>query len=625
MKKNIKQCFKNFIQKFKYFIPHSSLKKNGEDEIEYSSVTFARWLIAIGLWGFTLFSIYILYIFHDLPNIDDLEELQRERKVTILDNEGNILANFGDLYGNYIYYYEIPRDLRNAVIATEDRRYFEHWGVDPLGIIRAAYVNFKAGYTVQGGSTITQQLAKIVFLTPKKTLKRKIQEALLALQLEYKYSKQQILAIYLNRVYLGAGLYGIDAASKYYFGKNVKNLNLYESAIIAGLLKAPSKFSPTNNIELSGQRAYQVLLNMYDEAFISKHQLMEASKNPVNIETQMMGSIRRHYFTRWIYEQIPHYISDRKSDIIVKTTLNLKFQKIAEKILRQKLNNISAKRQVEQGAVVILDKTGRILTMVGGKDFSSSSFNRVTQAKRQAGSAFKLFVYAAAMQAGYTPTDKMTDENITYGDWNPQNFHKNYLGLITLEEAFKKSINTIAVKLAHKVGIHNVIRIAKDLGIKEYIEPNLSIALGTTSITLLELTAAYAAIANSGFYNEPYAIQYIKQEDSGKFLYVRPYPTPKRVLNEDAVYNLNKMLVETVRTGTAKAARSDFLIAGKTGTSQDFRDAWFAGYSSHNAIGVWLGNDNYTPTKYVSGGTFPTRIARDILRKIHPYAQHKIN
>ncbi|MEQ9115935.1 MAG: PBP1A family penicillin-binding protein [Rickettsiales bacterium] len=621
MKHKIKQHLKKLLHKLRYFTPHLPVKKHIDTDIEYTPFNLFRWTVAAGLWGFTIFTIYILYIFHDLPDIDDLEELNRERKVTILDSNDTVLANFGDLYGHYINYFEIPRHLRNAVIATEDRKFFDHWGVDPIGITRAAYANFKAGYTVQGGSTITQQLAKIVFLSPKRTIKRKLQEALLAIQLEHRYTKQQLLAIYLNRVYLGAGIYGIDSASKYYFGKNVKDLNLYESAIIAGLLKAPSRFSPTNNIELAGQRAYQVLLNMYDAGYISQKQLEDANKNPVKIETRMLGAIKRHYFTRWVYNQLPNLIKDRKSDLIVKTTLNLKFQKIAEQALKRWLKPISESRKVEQGAIVVLDKNSRIIAMVGGREFTSSPFNRATQAKRQAGSAFKLFVYAAAMEAGYTPSSKMEDKEISFGEWTPENYHKEFLGVMNLETAFKKSINTVAVQLAQEVGVANVVKAAKKMGVRSPIEHNLSIALGTTSVSLLELTNAYATILNRGKFNKPYTIQYIRKAEDGEFLYVKPFVEPKQVLSKDAVDSLDRLLTEAVRSGTAKYVRSNFRISAKTGTSQDFRDAWFAGYSNDVAIGVWMGNDNYSPMDKITGGTYPTYVARSIFRKINPYFQ----
>jgi penicillin-binding protein 1A len=576
-----------------------------------------KWFLIFGFWFGTAFCLYLLYIFHDLPSIDKLDTVSRSRRVTILDNRGAVLATYGDIYGYYVNYHEIPRNLRNAVIATEDRKFFNHFGIDVWGIVRAAYANFVAGRTVQGGSTITQQLAKIVFLKPKRNLQRKLQEALLAVELEMKYSKQEILAIYLNRVYLGAGLYGIDSAAKYYFGKNVQELNLYESAIIAGLLKAPSKFSPTSNAEMSGHRAYQVLHNMLEEGYINKKQVEYALSNPVILNTTMLGSVRRDYFTNWIYEQIDTYVSDKDKDVIVKTTLDSKIQNVARGIVNSQLKEIDENRKVSQGASVVLDRTGQIVAMVGGRDFKGSSFNRVTQAMRQPGSAFKVFVYATAMENGYSPEDTIVDKAISYGKWSPKNFNKNFLGEISLEEAFAKSINTVAVQLAHSVGINNVIKTAHRMGIQSHLDQNLALALGASSVNLLELTSAFGTIANNGYVVEPYAINYIMNNKTGEFLYVRHNTDPIRAISEEAASKMQVLLEKAVEIGTARSVKSDFKIGGKTGTSQDFRDAWFVGYTNKFLIGVWLGNDDYTPTKYVSGGTYPAIIARNILRKIN--------
>ena len=596
-------------------------KKDDKELVQHEETTqhffLLKWFLIICLWCGTAFSIYLLYIFRDLPSIDTLDNTSHTRRVTILDNRDSILATYGDIYGYYVTYHEIPRNLRNAVLATEDRKFFNHFGVDIMGIIRAAYANFKAGRTVQGGSTITQQLAKIVFLKPKRNIQRKLQEALLAIELEMKYSKEQILAIYLNRVYLGAGIYGIDAAAKYYFGKNVQNLNLYESAIIAGLLKAPSKYSPTNNADQSGYRAYQVLNNMLEEGYINKKQLEEAISTPVVLNTSMMGSVRRDYFTNWVYEQLDNYLSTNDKDVVVKTTLDIKIQNIALKTVDNQLKQISEKRRVEQGATIILDRSGQILSMVGGREFKGSSFNRVTQAMRQSGSAFKVFVYTTAMEQGYSPDDKIEDKEIAYGSWSPKNFNKNFLGYISLEEAFAKSINTAAVQLADMVGVNNVVKTAHRMGIQSRLDHNLALALGVSSVTLLEMTAAYGAIANNGYLVEPYAIQYITNNKTGEFLYVKPAPEKIKVIKEEAAYKMQHMLEKTVEMGTARKVKSDFRVGGKTGTSQDFRDAWFIGYSDQFLIGVWLGNDDYTPTKFVSGGTYPAIIARDILRKIN--------
>ena len=576
-----------------------------------------KWFLIVCFWLGTVFSVYLLYIFRDLPSIDKLEAVSRARKVTILDNRGEVLATYGDIYGYYVGYHEIPRNLRNAVLATEDRKFFNHFGVDVWGILRAAYANFRAGRTVQGGSTVTQQLAKIVFLKPNRNIQRKLQEALLAIELEMKYTKEQIFAIYLNRVYLGAGLYGIDAAAKYYFGKNVQDLDLYESAIIAGLLKAPSKYSPTNNPEMSGHRAYQVLHNMFEEGYINKKQLDQALSTSVELNTTMLGSVRRDYFTNWVYEQVDNYILDKDHDIVIKTTLDSKIQSVAHNVLDSQLKAIDQTRKVEQGASVILDRTGQILAMVGGREFKGSSFNRATQAMRQSGSAFKVFVYTAAMEQGYSPNDVIEDKEIYYGTWSPKNFNKNFLGKISLQEAFARSINTVAVQLAESVGVDNIIKTARRMGIHSQLDNNLAIALGVSSITLLEITSAYGALANNGYAVEPYAIQYIMNNKTGEFLYVKPEPTQVRVVSEHAADKMQMLLEQTVEVGTARYAKSEFKIGGKTGTSQDFRDAWFVGYTDKFLIGVWLGNDDYSPTKNVSGATYPVFIARDILRKIH--------
>lgn len=588
-----------------------------QNRIIFSPLVFLKWLIVIGLWIGTAFSGYMLYIFHDLPDIKKLEEVRTAHKVIILDYRDSVLATYGDVYGKYVDFHQIPRNLRNAVIATEDRRFFDHFGVDIYGIMRAAIVNIKAGHTVQGGSTITQQLAKIVFLSPERTLKRKLQEAMLAIELEQKYSKQQILSIYLNRVYLGSGIYGIDAAAKYYFGKNIRDINLYESAIIAGLLKAPTKFAPTNDLERSGERAYQILLNMQESGYITKTDLLDAENNPVQLNTSMMGKMRHHYFTDWIYEQTEQYVNNKSDDLIVKTTLNLAVQKNSEKIFKSYMDQIHETRRVEQGAVVVMSHTGEILAMIGGRDYATSPFNRATQAFRQPGSSFKVFVYATAMEGEYQLQDTIKDEPVSYQGWSPRNFNRNYLGNVMMQDAFAKSLNTVAVKLANQIGIRKVISKAHELGIQSELEPNLSLALGTSSVTLLEMTSAFTSIANGGYASNPHAIQYIRNSRSGEFLYVRPFTPAKRVLNEQSAMKMDQMLIYGVENGTAKAAKNKLVqIGGKTGTSQEFRDAWFLGYTKQYVVGVWLGNDNYTPTKFVSGGTYPTIIGRDILMQL---------
>ncbi|MCH9754175.1 MAG: PBP1A family penicillin-binding protein [Alphaproteobacteria bacterium] len=608
-----------FVSKVKRFLSTLKLDKKHKGIIFYF-----RYFIIIGAWLTTFFLAYLLYIFHDLPSIDAIAEpYQHGNKVTMLDNQGDVLAVYGDMHGKHVNYYEIPRDLINAVIATEDRKFFDHFGIDISGIIRATAANFRAGRTVQGGSTITQQLAKIMFLTSERKLTRKFKEAFLALEIERKYSKQQIITTYLNRAYMGSGIFGISAAAKYYFAKNVQDLNLYESALLAGLLKSPSRFSPNNNKDLSGSRAYQILLNMHEANFISNDQLKEATNSSVILDTKLMGSIRRDYFTNWVYDQIYDYVSSEDSgDIIVKTTFDKSIHSIAKSAFTREMKTIKEKRNANEGAVIIMDYNGNILSMIGGTDFSRSSFNRATQASRPSGSVFKTIVYTSAMENGFSPDNKIEDKPIKYDDWEPQNFHKNFLGEITLEEGFRKSLNTISIQLMEKVGVSKVIKTARKLGIESHIDYNLASALGSSSNTLLEITKAHGIIANNGLFLDTQSIDYIVNRKNDEPIYKKSNIIEKRVISADATEKMQFLLRRAVIDGSARKAASSFKVSGKTGTSQDFRDAWFIGYTDKHIIGVWIGNDDYSPTKYITGGTFPTIIARNILRQIH---KHKLD
>ena len=356
---------------------------------------------------------------------------------------------------------------------------------------------------------------------------------------------------------------------------------------------------------------------MYEEKYISKDRLDEALNHPVVINTSMLG-LKRDYFTDWIYEQVNSYVSgDLKHDLIVKTTLDSRVQNVASGALNTQLDEVSVERKIGQGATVVLDRSGRILGMIGGRRNKNDYFNRATQALRQAGSAFKVFVYATALEHGMNVEDQIEDKPISFGKWSPKNFNKNFLGLITLQEAFSKSINTISVRLTNKLGVKNVIETAKRMGINSPIEPNLSIALGTSSVTLLELTSAVGSIANRGYLVTPYAINSVIDNTNGQLLYHYQAPEPQVALSEDVVSKMTVLLEATVNSGTGRnVAVPQFQVWGKTGTSQDFRDAWFVGYTNKYLIGVWLGNDDYTPTKYVSGGTYPAIIAKKILKNI---------
>lgn len=576
-------------------------------------VQFIRHILILGAWGTLAVLIYVLYVAHDLPDISQLEKPRKGRKVTILDHNGQPVITYGHIYGYFVPYSNIPKNLVHAVISIEDKRFFKHFGVDIWGILRAFLVNLRAGgKVVQGGSTLTQQLAKIVFLSPARTLKRKAQEALLAIELERNYSKEQIMSIYLNRVYLGSGLYGIDSAAKYYFGKNVQDLNLYECVIIAGLLRAPSRLAPTGHPELAGQRAYQVLLNMLEQGYVSKDKINEAGQF-VKLNTSLLGSKDYGYFTSWVYENIGNYISSNEVDISVKTSLDKRIQTIAQTTLNRYLSAFGEEKKVSQGAVIVLNRQGKVLALVGGRDFSASPFNRATQSLRPAGSSFKIFVYTAAMEQGYTPESKFEDKPVKFGSWAPENYYKTFLGEVTLREAFAKSLNTVSVQLGYKIGVPSIIDIARKLGISAEIEHDLSITLGSPSVSLIEMAGVYATIANDGLFTNPYAIESIENSRTGDVLYVKHSTSLPRVIEKSTAMTMQALLRNAVLNGSGYAAITpEVEISGKTGTSQDWRDAWFLSFSNKYVVGVWVGNDDYSPMKRVSGSTYPTQIAKDI-------------
>ena len=594
---------KSFIEKVKRFLVIALHKRQSK------KILLLKYTVLSGVVFVTLFLGYLLYLFHDLPSVESLTHSHKRQQIVLLDNKDEVLSVYGDMHSNYMYYYEIPRNLINAVVATEDRKFFQHFGIDIMGIFRAAVTNFQAGRTVQGGSTISQQLAKISFLSSERTLNRKLKEALLALEIENRYSKQEIMEIYLNKVYLGSGIFGIPAAAKYYFAKNVQDLNLYECAILAGLLKSPSRFSPKNNRDLSGNRAYQILLNMHDAGFINKTQLDNAKNKSVILNTKLLGSVKKDFFTNYIYEQMFQYINPKEvSNVTIKTTFDTDIQNIAAQELKRQVNTLKRSRNGSEGAVIIMDHQGNILSMVGGVDFYKSSFNRATNAYRPTGSIFKTIVYTAAIEKGFLPTDIVEDKELQYGEWSPQNFNRTFLGEITIEEAFRKSLNTIPVQLMKKTGINNVVSTARRLGIKSKIDHNLAASLGSSSANLLEMTTAYAIIANNGLSIEPKAIESIKNNFNEQILYKPEKKDTKRVISEDTTEHIKMLLRRAVVDGSARRALSRFKVSGKTGTSQDYRDAWFIGYTDKYVIGVWVGNDDYSPMKYVTGGTFPTVI-----------------
>ena len=568
--------------------------------------TALRWAAVSFIWGsLALFGLIGWYIL-DLPDPDMLAG-QRQASVTVLAADGAVLATYGEVHGAALHYEDLPPALIQAVLATEDRRFFDHFGVDLRGIARAAWANLRAGGVVEGGSTITQQLAKNLFLTPERSFKRKIQEALLALWLERRFSKQELLAIYFNRVYLGAGTYGADAAARRYFGRPVGELSLAECAVIAGLLKAPSRFNPAADPAAARARAAEVIDNMVEAGFIDAAAGEGAKLAPLGFVGPRVAGGAARYATDWIVSRAADYIGTVAGDIVITTTIEPAMQRAAGEALAANLAGEGVERNAHQGALVAMAPDGAVLAMVGGADYGASQFNRAVQAQRQPGSAFKLFVYLAALEAGMRPDDVVIDQPVTIQGWSPRNFDGEYRGAVSLRQALAESINTVAAETAWRVGMKNVVALAYRLGITAELPPLPSLALGTTEVTPLELTAAYAALANQGNIAWPYAITRIATRD-GRILYQRQAMPLQRVLDPAVVAGMVDMLQANIQFGTGKAAAIDRPAAGKTGTSQDYRDAWFVGFTRDIVTGVWVGNDDNAPMNRVTGGGLPARI-----------------
>ncbi|MBW7851496.1 MAG: PBP1A family penicillin-binding protein [Rhodospirillales bacterium] len=555
----------------------------------------------------------VAYYAYDLPDVDAMSATTRRPSVTFLAADGSAFAAFGDVYGEPVHVGDLPIHVTQAVIATEDRRFYGHFGLDPVGLARAAVANLRAGRVVQGGSTITQQLAKNLFLTPERNLKRKVQELLMALWLEYRFTKEQILNLYLNRVYLGAGTHGLDAASRRYFDRSARELTLYQSALMAGLLKAPSRYNPLVNPELSRQRTLQVLDNMVAAGFIDDAEAARAAKaGPGRLRSIPMSG---RYFADWLTEQLGALGAGGDRDLVVETTLDVGLQRRVEAEVEALLAK-GAKARVGQAAVVVLSPDGAVRAMVGGRDYNESQFNRATQALRQPGSAFKPFVYLAALEAGIAPGDVFEDAPLKLGKWRPGNFTDTYAGPVTLSEALVQSINTVAVRVSEQVGRQRVSAAARRLGVGSKLPDDASIALGTGEVTLVELAGAYAVLANGGGAAWPYGVVEVR-EVNGRVLYRRDYGQAGRLVDPAVVGDLNAMLAEVVARGTGRAAALDRPAAGKTGTTQDHRDAWFVGYTADVVAGVWLGNDDGTPMKGVTGSGLPAQLWKRIMTAAH--------
>jgi penicillin-binding protein 1A len=567
-------------------------------------------LALAALWGLILGGGVIGYFALTLPDTSQLAVAERRPNLTILAADGSAIATYGDLFGRPLMLQQMSPDLPEAVIATEDRRFYSNFGIDPVGMLRAAIADLRAGRIVEGGSTITQQLAKILFLTPERSIARKIRETLLALWLDHRFTKNQILEIYLNRVYLGAGTYGVDAAAHRYFGKSAADLDLYESAVIAGLLKAPSLYSPARDRAAAAMRAGQVLDNMVEAGFITRAR--EAAAERHGTDWAGAGHAGSRYFADWIADQVHDFAGAADRDLIVETTLDPRLQQAAEAAIGDMLARDGARDRVSQGALVTLTPDGAVRAMVGGRDYGQSQFNRVTEAARQPGSAFKPFVYLAGLEAGLRPDDVFDDAPIRIGNWQPHDYGRRYRGAMTLASALANSVNTIAVRVAETAGIDHVIAVANRLGITSTLPHDASIALGTADVTLLELTAAYAPFANGGDGVIPYGIREIRDR-AGNVVYRREGSGPGPVVAPAFVGLMNDMLAGVIADGTGRAAALPQPAAGKTGTTQDYRDAWFIGYTARLITGVWFGNDNDAPMRRVIGGSLPAATWRDFM------------
>ena len=566
------------------------------------------WSVVFGLWGIIALGVLVAYHASKLPPIDQLAVPKRPPNIAILGSDGTLLANRGETGGREISLSELPPYLPQAFIAIEDRRFYSHAGIDPIGIGRALMRNIlRAGGGVQGGSTLTQQLAKNLFLTQERTASRKIQEAILALWLERKYSKTEILELYLNRVYFGSGAYGVEGAAQKYFGKSARDVSIAEAAILGGLVQSPSRLAPNRNPDAAHARAALVLAAMQREGFISDTQMKEALAHPADAQkSKTANSVL--YAADHVIDKLDDLIGSIEGDLIVTTTLNPMMQAAAEKALTEELATKGQKFGVSQGALLAMEPDGAIRAFVGGRNYSESQFDRVTSARRQPGSAFKAFVYLAALEKGLTPDTMRDDAPINIKGWQPENYAKEYRGSVTLTEALSQSLNTVAVRLGLEIGPKTVAATAQRLGIRSKLDANASIALGTSAVTPLELVSAYASFANGGVSVEPYVITEVITRD-GDLLYTRPDTTPHQVIDPAILANFNLMMRETLKSGTAKRADlPGWDAAGKTGTSQDFRDAWFIGYTGALVTGVWLGNDDNSPTKHVAGGSLPVEI-----------------
>ncbi len=571
----------------------------------------------------------LAYALPPFSGTGDVWNRGREYAVTLTDINGEIIGRRGIRQDDAIPLDDLPQHLINAVLATEDARFYDHFGVDVIGTMRAVIHNARSDAGLQGGSSLTQQVAKNLFLSPEQTIRRKVHEAFLSVWIEARLSKDEILKLYLDRSYLGGGNFGVEAASQFYFGKSVRDIGLVESAMLAGLFKAPSKYAPTANIEATRARTNVVLYRMLDVGFISQGELLLARRQPANVIAQNINDSPNWFLDKAYTDTVALLEANKLTSeyvIEVKTTIDMKLQRAMQKIISDEIAVSGEKYHATQGAAVTMAPDGALRAIVGGNDYEVSQFNRAVDAQRQTGSAFKPFVYLAALLNGFKPEDTVVDSPVAIGGWAPRNYTGKYAGRTTLTKALAHSYNSVPVRLMvemgrgvagvqpHKVGIKAIVETAHKVGIRGELETWAPMVLGTSSLSLLDLTTGYATFAGGGRLATPYSVLEIRRAN-GDVIYNRADDAepPPQVVPYDKIAELNSMMKEVVKSGTARQADLGFAPqAGKTGTNQGYRDAWYVGYTANSVTGVWFGNDDFTPMKRVTGGMIPAPVWKSI-------------
>ena len=544
---------------------------------------------------------------------------QGDFAVTFLDRYGNEIGQRGIIQRDSVPVDEMPDHVIKAVLATEDRRFFDHYGIDVLGLSRAIFENVRANSVVQGGSSITQQLAKNLFLTNERTFERKIKEAFLSLWLEANLSKKEILQLYLDRAYMGGGTFGIEAAADFYFGKSVKDLNLAEAAMLAGLFKAPTKYAPHINLPAARARANVVLSNLVDSGFMTEGQVLQARLHPADVVDR--GEQKSpDYFLDWAFDEVKKIAKPGQHSLVAHTTFDANIQKAAEESVEFHLRQFGKEYNVTEAAVVVIETNGAVRAIVGGRDYGTSQFNRATKALRQTGSSFKPYVYATAMEHGFTPNSIISGGPISWGNWSPHNYNGESAGNVTLIMAMAKSINTVPVRLAKDhLGIAPIKAMAEAMGVESPLEAHKTMVLGTSGMTVMDQATGYSVFAQNGFVGSRHGItQLVTRTGDVVYDFAKDAPPPHRVLSEQALKSMNTMLAAVPVMGTARRAQiPNIVVAGKTGTTQSYRDAWFVGFTGNYTAAVWLGNDDFTPTKNMTGGSLPAMVWQRLMVYAH--------